>query len=68
MHHGRQQGIGYLMPRHVQDGDAGLSLTPPETIDNVRLRFRFRPNYASVQVIALFEIDVDDVIAAYDPA
>jgi hypothetical protein len=57
------------MPRHVQDGDAGPALAPPETIDDVRLLFGFRPSYPGVQVIALFKIDVDlDVVAAYHPA
>ena len=65
MHHGREQRVGHLMPRHIEHGDTGTALTSSQPVRHRRLPLGFRSHDPGVQVVALFEVDVDDVIAAH---
>src|SRR6185295_1155215 len=62
--HRRQQRIGRLMSRDIDQRDAGSPLATQEIFDNLRPLLLRRVLDPGLQVEPLFEVDIDDVIAA----
>jgi hypothetical protein len=62
--HRGQQRIGHAVARHVDDGNSGGALAPPEVSHDVSAAIGGGLGNPRLQIEALLEVDVDDVIAA----
>ncbi len=64
MQHRGQQRVGHPVTGHVHHGDAGLPAAPFEFADDVGPAVLLRARDPGIQIVALLEVDVHDVVAA----
>ena len=62
--HRRQQGVRHPMPGHIDDRNPRRRLAPLQVLDDVGPALLARAGNPCLEVEALLEVDVDDVVAA----
>ncbi|MYF04988.1 MAG: hypothetical protein F4230_08450 [Holophagales bacterium] len=65
--HGGDQGVGHLVPGDVGHQDAGPLLALAQAGDDLRAARLLRLAQPAVQVVALLEVEVDQVVSADRP-